>query len=87
MAKKTKQNDASHEQSEELGFEEAVEKLEQIIDAIESGEVGLERSIREYERGMQLIRRCRSILDHAEQRVRELSEEDGDESEAPENDA
>lgn len=54
-------------------FEEAIERLEAIIDGIESGEVGLERSLAQYERGMKLIRHCRGILDRAEQRIDKLS--------------
>lgn len=58
------------------GFEAALEQVESIIDRIESGEAGLEDSIEAYERGMTLLRRCRAILDRAEQRVRELSAQD-----------
>lgn len=61
----------------EVRFEEAIERLEAIIDRIERGEVGLEESLTEYERGVGLIRRCREILDKAEQRIAELSVEDG----------
>ncbi len=57
----------------ELDFERAVEEVERIIDRIESGEVGLEQSIGEYERGVALIRRCRQVLERAEQRVEELT--------------
>lgn len=54
-------------------FEEALDQLESLIERIEGGEVGLEQSIAEYERGMTLIRRCREILERAQQRVEELS--------------
>jgi exodeoxyribonuclease VII small subunit len=54
-------------------FEHLLGDLEAIIERIESGEIGLERSIGEYERGVQLIRRCREILSSAEQKVEELS--------------
>jgi exodeoxyribonuclease VII small subunit len=57
----------------EVSFEEAIERLEGIIDRIERGEVGLEESLTEYERGVGLIRRCREVLDQAEQRIAELS--------------
>lgn len=56
-----------------LPFEGAMEALEAITDKIESGEIGLEQSLTEYERGMKLIARCREILDRAEQRVAELT--------------
>lgn len=54
-------------------FEEAVEQLESILERIESGEIGLEESLAEYERGMKLIQHCRAILGRAEQRIRELT--------------
>lgn len=55
------------------GFEESLEQLEAIIERIEGGEIGLEKSIAEYEHGMELIKRCRAILEKAEQKVEELS--------------
>lgn len=54
-------------------FEQALAQLESIIERIESGHIGLEKSIAEYERGVGLIRRCRQVLDRAEQRVEELT--------------
>jgi len=57
----------------ELRFEEAVERLEAIIDRIEKGEVGLEESLTEYEKGVALVNRCRDILSRVEQRITELS--------------
>jgi exodeoxyribonuclease VII small subunit len=59
--------------TDERSFEDALQDLESIITRIESGEVGLEKSLAEYERGVELIRRLRSILKNAEQRVEELS--------------
>lgn len=56
----------------DLTYEAAVEELESIIDQIESGEIGLEQSIRRYERGATLLRHCRAILDQAEQRISTL---------------
>lgn len=54
-------------------FEEALEQLESIIDQIESGEIGLEQSIEAYEKGVELIKRCRGVLERAEQRIEELN--------------
>lgn len=61
----------------ELGFEEALEQVEAIIEKVESGRIGLEESIAQYERGAALILRCRKILDRAEQRVQELTAQMG----------
>lgn len=59
--------------TESLSFEQAVERLEEIIDRIESGEAGLERSLVEFEEGTRLLRHCREILAKAEQKVAELT--------------
>jgi len=55
-----------------LTFEEAIEELEGIIEKIEAGETGLENAIKQFERGTELIKRCRGILDSAEKRIAEL---------------
>lgn len=57
----------------DASFESLLGQVEDIIQRVESGEVGLERSIAEYERGVGLIKRCRDILTQAEQKVEELS--------------
>ena len=54
-------------------FEQAIDDLEQIIEGIESGAVGLEASLAEYEKGMKLIKHCRAILDRAEKKIVELT--------------
>lgn len=59
----------------DLSFEDALEQLESIIQRIESGQIGLEASIADYERGVTLLKRCRDVLQHAEQRVEELNRE------------
>lgn len=58
-------------------FEESVAQLEQIVAAIESGQIGLEQSLAKYEQGMELVKRCRAILDNAEKRIEQLTETNG----------
>jgi len=58
-----------------LDFEAAMTELESIVERIETGEIGLEESLGAYERGVALVRRCRSILDVTEQRVATLRTE------------
>ena len=55
--------------SDDMTFEQATEELEAIIEQIESGSVGLEQSLAQRSRGEALIKRCRSILDRAEQEL------------------
>ncbi|MGB0768855.1 MAG: exodeoxyribonuclease VII small subunit [Phycisphaeraceae bacterium] len=60
----------------EPSFEQAIDTLEDLIEQIESGEVGLEDAIARYEEGQSLIKRCRGILDKAERRIAELTQDD-----------
>jgi len=57
-------------------FEEAVEKLEEIIDRMESGEVGLEECLVHYEQGTKLVKHCRAVLDKAQKKIVELKADD-----------
>ncbi len=56
-----------------LSFEDALAQIEAIIERIEAGEVGLEQSLAEYERGVGLINHCRSKLDTARKQVEDLT--------------
>jgi len=69
MASKKVETNKSGDQS----FEGSMQELEALIERIESGEIGLEESIKAYERGVDLIKGCRGVLGAAEQRVEELS--------------
>ena len=69
--KSTPSRSSTHEP--EIRYEDLVEELESIVDRIESGEIGLEESIKGYEEGMGLVKRARTILDRAEQRIVELN--------------
>ncbi len=57
-------------------FEEALKELEEIVTAVEEGKIGLEESLAQYEKGMKLIRQCRTILDAAEKRIETISKTD-----------
>ena len=58
-------------------FEESIARLEGIVEQIASGKVGLEESLVMYEKGMELVQRCRAILDSAEKRIEVLSQTGG----------
>jgi len=64
----------------EVPYEQLIEQLEGIVDQIEGGELGLEESIKGYEQGIELVKRARTILDRAEQRITELNAETLDET-------
>jgi len=56
-----------------LSFEQAIQELTGIVGAIEQGEVSLQDSLQQYEKGMALIQHCRGILRTAERRIEEIS--------------
>lgn len=55
-----------------MTFEEALASLETIVARIESGSVGLEESVQQYEAGVKLVQHCQGVLAQAEQRIEEL---------------
>jgi len=59
----------------ELGFEEALERLETIVEDLESGSLSLEESLARYEEGVKLSRGLTKTLDQAEKRIERLVEE------------
>ena len=61
-------------QKESPAFEEALEELESIVERMEDGEPSLDESLKLFERGMDLTRRCQKALDDAEQRIHTLSD-------------
>ena len=59
-------------------FESALNELEEIADKLESGELGLDDSIREFENGIKLANYCRLKLEEAERKIEILQKgEDG----------
>jgi exodeoxyribonuclease VII small subunit len=53
----------------ELSFEQGLERLEQIVQELEKGDLALERALELFEEGMQLSAGCRKKLEEAENRV------------------
>jgi len=56
-----------------MTFEAAMAELERVVGQLESGEVPLADSIRLYERGDALRKRCESLLREAEQKVEQIT--------------
>lgn len=63
-------------------FKEAIEELEGITEKLEGGELELEDSISQFERGVELIKFCQQKLDSAQAKVELLVESIGGEIEA-----
>lgn len=59
-----------------LTFEEAIGQLKEIVGKIEQGEIPLQDSLEQYEKGMSLIKHCRGILQKAEKRIEKISKEE-----------
>ncbi len=54
-------------------FEAALAELEQIVARLEQGELSLEESLRQFERGVELTRGCQRALRQAEQKIQVLT--------------
>lgn len=70
MAKEAKD---THVDVATLPFEKALAELEQIVQRLEGGNVALEESIKIYERGEALKKRCDALLAEAEARVEKIT--------------
>ena len=53
-------------------FEESINRLEELVDKMESGESSLEQNLKWFEEGMDLIKTCQTHLVDADKRVQEL---------------
>jgi exodeoxyribonuclease VII small subunit len=60
----------------DITFEAALERLEQIVDQLETGNLSLEESLRVFEEGVGLARRCGKYLDEAEKRIELLTRDE-----------
>jgi len=58
-------------------FEKSLQSLEKIVSHMESGELGLEESLAQFENGIKLARTCQDTLANAELRVEQLIEKNG----------
>lgn len=56
------------------GFEEALTRLEEIVDSLEKPDVTLEDSVKKFEEGVKLSKLCAKILEDAELRVEQVNQ-------------
>ena len=54
---------------EEINFEEAMKKLEQITVELEKGDLSLDESVKKFEEGIKLSKECNKILEDSEKRI------------------
>ncbi|MFA1821580.1 exodeoxyribonuclease VII small subunit [Virgibacillus oceani] len=64
--------------TEDISFEEAMEKLENIVSKLEEGEVPLEKAINYYQEGMKLSKICGDKLESAQEKMTQIMNEQGE---------
>ncbi len=79
-AKKTRSEDGTVQTPSEAqpDFEQALAQLEAIVEQLEQGDLSLDESLQQFERGVQLTRTCQSALKQAEQKVEILLRRTGE---------
>lgn len=64
----------TEENKTEPKLEEVFERLDEMLNELESPDISLEESFQVYERGMKLLSRCNEIIDRVEKKVLKLNE-------------
>jgi len=72
MAKSKKTSNRS------FSFEKSMERLEEIVERLEQGDLTLEESLKDFEEGVNLVKGCRQYLEEASQKVEILVSSDKD---------
>ncbi len=57
----------------EVKFEEAIQKLEKIVDDLETGELDIDKSLKIFEQGIKMSRVCSKKLSEAEAKIEKLT--------------
>ncbi|SMO35604.1 exodeoxyribonuclease VII small subunit [Fodinibius sediminis] len=65
---------------EPLGFEEALARLETIVEELEDDSITLDKSIELYEEGIELSKLCTETLEEAELRIEKVAEQQVEEN-------
>jgi exodeoxyribonuclease VII small subunit len=63
---------------EPKSFEDAIERLQKLVDALEEGDVPLEQSLQAFEEGQLLVVYCQQKLTNAEETLKKLADEASD---------
>ena len=73
----------ARKQQETLAFEKSLKELEALVTKMEQGNLSLEESLQQFERGIQLTRNCQQALKEAEQKVEILLNKSDQDNIAP----
>lgn len=63
---------------EELSFEESLDKLEEIVNKLETGDVPLDDAIDEFTKAMELVKVCNAKLNNAEEAIAKIVQDNGE---------
>ena len=66
-----------------VNFEKSLSELEQLVEAMEQGDLSLEEALKHFEKGIALAGSCQQALQNAEQKVQQLVEKNGELVEKP----
>ena len=66
------------EEDTEVSFEDALSQLEEVVHRMETGESPLESLVENYQSGVRLLKLCRSKIERAEMKVKEVTDQDGE---------
>ncbi len=61
-----------------IQFEKSIADLDTIVTQLERGELSLESSLKQFEKGIKLARQCQATLNAAEQKIEQLAGENLD---------
>jgi exodeoxyribonuclease VII small subunit len=64
-------------EEEGITFEDAMKRLEELVDKLGEGNLSLEDSLKMFQEGMELCKVCNKKLDEAEYKVEKLMEKEG----------
>ena len=73
MAARKKTEETNQEQK--LSVEEAFSKIEDKIQALDSDDISLEDSFKEYQEGMKLLKYCHDAIEEVEQKVQKIAQD------------
>ncbi len=64
-------------EKKDKSFEQELEELNKIANELEKGDLSLEESVKKYEEGMKISKKCNETLDKAEKKITELVNNNG----------
>jgi len=76
----TDSNELKQKNGKSFNFESSLNELEKLVEALENGDLSLEQSLQDFERGINLTRACQNALTDAQQKVQILLDKNGQSS-------